>query len=259
MRAPASASRRARVQRAACAISSRASSAADAHRGPCPARRAAGRQPDAARRERLQERALLRRDDVETVDHEKLRLPHQRSGERVRHHLRQARGVRRARARAAHAVGARPACKGGAVVVERNAVEPVEEPPRVRQRPGLGCARRGLRHREQVPAGPGRADHLLPERLRLVGREQERQRRTRVGVQGVVVEPLDERRVRQNVGGLPRGAAGGELPPVELPRECQGEPAVGRDDRDAGRVAGAELREQLLSFERGQRVRHRAG
>ncbi len=129
----------------------------------------------------------------------------------------------------------------------------------MRERPGLGRARRGLGHGEEAAADRRLAHDLLPQALRLIRRQQERQPGAGLRIERVVVEPLDERRVRQDVRGFPDRATRRDLPLVEFRQQRLRQPAVGRDDRCLPGMTVREAGEQLISRERRQGVRHRAG
>ena len=192
--------------------------------------RAAARERHATRGERFEERRLLRRDGVEPVGDEERRLPHPRLFEHVRHDAGEPRAVGEVLAAGARAVLPRPGRERRRVVAGESAGQPVGEFPRVGKRPGLARERRGLGDGEERVAGRA-AHHVLPEAQLLIGAEEKRQAVGERRVERVFVEPLDERGVRQDVGGLPGRAARRLAAAVEFRRERLRQAAVGGDDR----------------------------
>ena len=190
-------------------------------RGVRPARRCAGGERDPGARAGLEKRLRLRLERVEAVGDDQLRRSQRGRAEQRRDQLGQPRCVDMALAQAALFVGSRPGGEGDRVVVARELAERPGDAPGLRQRPGACRLGSGLRQREQRLAPAALADRRLPQRLRLRGAEEQRQARPQVGVQRVLVEPLDEGGERQDVRGFPDRAAGVDLALVELARRAR--------------------------------------
>ncbi len=220
--------------------------------------RAAARERHAAGGERFEERRLLRRHGVEPVDDEERRLPHPRLFEHVRHDAGEPRAVGEVLAAGAHAVLPRPGRERRRVLAGEHAGQPVGEVPRVGKCPGVARERRGLGDGEERVAGRA-AYHVLPEAQLLIGAEEKREAVGERRVERVVVEPLDERGVRQDVGRLPGREARHHLAAVELGRERLRQAPVRRNDRGPARAPERKPGEEFVPRELEESVRHRRG
>ncbi len=191
---------------------------------------------------------LLRREDVEGVGDERLRRSERGVAEQRRDHVGQARGVGRIALR----VGAAQRANAAASSLPGKA----PSAPAMRQ----PCARRqARRHSAAACAGassaaPSSRSDRLPQLDLLRFGQQQRQRRRELGIQRVLVQPLDQGGQRQDVGALPDGQALVRLPRVELARELLRQAPVGGDHAELRRVPRGEALEQLLLRQRG--VRH---
>jgi hypothetical protein len=97
-----------------------------------------------------------------------------------------------------------------------------------------------------------RAYRRLPQFLFLRTGEQQRKLRRDVGVQRILVEPLDEGAERKDVRGFPDREAGCDLPLVEFVRKRLREAPVRRHDGNAFGMSPGELREELALVHYGE-------
>ncbi len=105
------------------------------------------------------------------------------------------------------------------------------------------AAARGTARSASTPLA--RADRRLPQFLFLRAGEQQRKPRGDIGVQRILVEPLDEGAERKNVRGFPDREAGCDLPLVEFARKRLREAPVRRHDGNAFGMSPGEMREEL--------------
>ena len=126
------------------------------------------------------------------------------------------------------------------------------------ERPGVARERRGLGDGEERVAGRA-AHHVLPEAQLLIGAEEKRQAVGERRVERVFVEPLDERGVGQDVGGLPGREARRLAAAVEFRGEHLRQPAVRRNDRDPAGPPQRKPVEEFVPRELEERFHHPAG
>src|SRR6185503_979336 len=101
--------------------------------------------------------------------------------------------------------------------------------PGVPQPPGLAALCGRLRDREQGAL----AYDLLPEELLLRAGEQQRKLRSDIGIERILVEPLDKGAEGKNVRGFPDREAGCRLLLVEFSRQRLCEAPIRRQDNNA--------------------------
>jgi hypothetical protein len=184
-----------------------------------------------SRRERIEQRLLLRHDEVETVVNQGARLADVRARQQRRRDVGEARAVGLPRAPGGGLVALHPLPECLAIVIEGEGAEPARQAPGVGEPPRLARDRGRLGNGEEHIAGVGLADGRLPQRLFLGRREQDREPRGVAGIERVAVGTLDEGGKRQDVCGGPGGFAGRGLARVVLARQVRREPAIRGDDR----------------------------
>ena len=131
--------------------------------------------------------------------------------------------------------------------------KPVLYAPFMRNVPGIARQGRDARERPGQRLGRRCGYHPLPEGVFLRLAQQLGQARRKRRIKRVLVQPLDQRAERQDVGRFPGGESAPGLPPVEPRGERRGQPPVGRDDAETLRCRGLALGEALkeLRADRG--------
>jgi len=190
--------------------------------------------------------ALRRRDDVEGEGHEGRRLAQPLAGEQRRHEGRQPRGVDPAAADALVAPGGGPAGEGPGILGAFPGPDGTLDPPVVRERPGVAGLARERAGTHQEGAGGVARDGDLPAQALVVGGEERRGRGGRVVEAGALVQALQPRAPRKDVGGRPRGAAQREMRVGHRPGKGTGEALVGCDDGGLARGPGGEARDEVF-------------
>ncbi len=122
----------------------------------------------------------------------------------------------------------------------------------MREPPGLSAVGRSPWHGEEHFAPLARADRRLPQFLFLRVGEQQRKLRGDIGVQRILVEPLDESTERKNVCGFPDCEAGCDLPLVEFARKGLREAPVRRHDDNTLGMSPGEMREEFALLHYGE-------